>query len=317
MSSGSSALGLRRALIVAKKDYRDAVRSWELWSLMALFILFTAGFYFALNKSDLLTLFWPSFLTFIGGSNFGLTTVEFIGFYVGLAEAVLPVVVLTVTHKAIAGEVESGSVKFLFSAPLTRFDAIVGKILGRAGVLWTGVALGFVVSAGVIVYLGGQFSPVPYLLFLLFTCLFVLAYVSVGVALSAIAQTSSRAVLYVISFFIGVGLLLDYVPNLIHKVTDGVFFPKRIPMPGSFMQGPPDAPAWFFFIPRLSPGRAYNHAVIGLVSNQPFGYEPAVAPEGGPLPFYLTGWFALATLVLWIVVPALVGYWHFNRTDIN
>jgi ABC-2 type transport system permease protein len=93
------------AIVVAKKDYKDAIRSWEMWGLILIFTGLTAGLFYAINETPFLTFIWPEYLEFFGGANLGISTVEFIGFYVGLAEAFLPVVALLITHKAVAGEV--------------------------------------------------------------------------------------------------------------------------------------------------------------------------------------------------------------------
>jgi ABC-2 type transport system permease protein len=38
---------------------------------------------------------------------------------------------------------------------------------------------------------------------------------------------------------------------------------------------------------------------------------------GGDLPFYLSDWFAVVTMLLWIAIPAVVGYRSFRDADLN
>ena len=53
----------------------------------------------------------------------------------------LPIVALVATYMAIAGERESGGVKFLLGLPNSRRDVFLGKLASRLGVVTAGVAI--------------------------------------------------------------------------------------------------------------------------------------------------------------------------------
>lgn len=298
-----------KSFIVARKDYRDAIYSRTLWSLTILFVLFTAGLAYALVSSSLLGLAWPAFLTFFASSQGGLSAIEFSFFFIGPAQLLVPIAALVITHKAIAGEVESGSVKFLLSVPLSRLDAFLGKVVGRVGVLWTALFLGFSIGGVVVAVLTGRFDLASYAALIAVTFLYGLAYVAIGVALSAATDNGSRAVVYVVGFFVLFEVLWAFVPNVFAKLSLGTFFPPTVGGMGS--EG---APGWFFFLYRLSPGGAYKGAATGMVGSYTPDFQLAF-PDG--VPFYLSSDAALLTLAVWVVVPLALGYYRFKDADIS
>jgi len=62
---------------------------------------------------------------------------------------------LIAAYLAIAGERESGSLKLLLGLPPSRGEVLVGKFLGRSGVVAIGLVLGFLVSGVVTVAIYG------------------------------------------------------------------------------------------------------------------------------------------------------------------
>lgn len=114
--------------IVARKDFRDALRSRTLVGLTVLFVVFAGGFVYLYSSA-------PQFVTLRG------PTPTSHGF-VALAHALIvpvyllvPLISLIVGYKAIVGERTSGSIKFLFSFPHTRADLVFGKLVGRTVVV--------------------------------------------------------------------------------------------------------------------------------------------------------------------------------------
>lgn len=93
------------------------------------------------------------------------------------------------------------------------------------------------------------------------------------------------------------------------------------------------AEEWYFVLKRLNPLEAYrvlagtslDEAVQAVprfpVENIPVGTTPEQLELAnrlaGSVPFYLDEWFAVVVLLAWGVVPVLVGYWTFERTDLG
>ncbi len=116
-------------LLVAKKDFQDAIRS---RSLLGVSFLFTSFLAFLLYYK--ITLETPA-------EPFSLSEL-----YLPMASVVALVGTL-LGYNAIAGEIESGSVLFLLGTAHTRTDVLFGKLLGRGAVVAVTVLVGFAVCA--------------------------------------------------------------------------------------------------------------------------------------------------------------------------
>jgi len=143
------------ALTVAKKDFRDAIRSRTLLALIVLFAIFTAGgAYVSTLIGGLLSNANPA------GSQSAL---DLIFALLTPASLLVPVIGLLAGYKAIAGERESGSLKFLLGLPHSRRDVVLGKVIGRAAVVTVAILIGFAVGIVAIYVLTDSLSPVNYL----------------------------------------------------------------------------------------------------------------------------------------------------------
>jgi len=284
--------------VVAKKDFRDASRSKALWALTALFVLFLAGMAYLFSL--------------LQGQDTGdavVSSLDYVTFLLGPAALLIPLTALVVTHKSVAGEVESGSAKLLLSLPHTRRDAVVGKILGRGGVLAASILAGIVTALVIVLALYDQFDPTVYLVFTAFTLLLGLVYVAIGVGLSASTKDSGRATILAAGFFVVFEVIWGFVANAAYYLVEGSFSPGYV-MEGA---GAPylDAPGWFFFIQRLSPSSAFSSATQWFT-----GSTSTFLPAFDTVPFYLTGWGSLAILLAWLLVVPAIGYVIFNRADL-
>lgn len=277
---------------VARKDFRDAVRSKVLWLLSALFVVFAAGVAYV-------------YTLILGGASGQagqeLTSLGLIVFMLAPVGTLVPITALVVGYKAVAGEVESGTLKLLLSLPHTREDVVFGKLVGRTAVLAVPVVVGFVVAAVEVLVLYASFDPTEYLLFLALTVMFGAAFVSVAVGVSAATKSTTKAAASVFGVFVLFEFLWDVIPMGVYYVLEGSFF----------LQGRP--PNWYLFLNQLSPGNAYGAAVRAFLPNT---QRQLAATLGGDVPFYLTDWFALVILAVWVVAPVTLGYLAFERKDL-
>jgi len=178
--------------VIAKKDFRDAGRSKALWALTALFVLFMAGmaYVYTLVQSG-------------GPAGAGeLGSLGLIFFLISPVTLLIPLTALVMAHKSIAGEVESGSAKFLLSLPHPRRDAIIGKVVGRGAVMGVAVLVGLVVAAVVTVALYDSFDTMAYLGFAVLTVFLAVMYTAIGVGLSATTKDGGRATILVAGFYV-------------------------------------------------------------------------------------------------------------------
>lgn len=273
-------------VVIARKEFADAVRARVLWGLVAVIGVLAGGL-------AVVTRFIPGVepdpLTAIGAST------EF-------AAILVPILSLVAAYLALAGERESGSMKVLLGLPPSRGEVLLGKFVGRSGVVAVGLALGFAIAGvGTAVAYGG----LPVATFVGITALTVglgIVFVGIAVGISAATATRSRAMTLSIAVYLVLVLLWDVVPQ-------GLYFLLNGAPPG------PSVPAWFLVLEVLSPPGAYG-AIVAAVLTAGTGAPGMAARLGGSLPFYLEPWFLFVLLGLWTLVPLALGYRRFRRADL-
>ena len=287
-----------KSVAVAKKDYRDAVQSRALWALVAVFVVLLLITSYAYVE-------FPEMFGPVDEATFeGL-----VFFTAGITGLFIPIAAIIVCFKALAGERELGSIKILLSLPVTRSDVLFGKVLGRAAVLGTGVAVGLVIGLGAGAVLLGSVATVALVLFLLVTLAFAAVYTSIIVGLSATTASTSRATTLAVGFFVLFELVWDVVPLGVVYVANGFSLPTEFP-------------DWVFLVTQVSPSAAYFTSVIALLPDT--AADAGVAVTGGgteidPVeadPFYVTPEAGLVFLALWLVIPVAVGYYRFTNSDV-
>ena len=293
--------------VVARKDFEDAVRSKMLWAITVLFVVFTAGGMFAVDLAfdDMQAfdaLMWLS----------------------APASLIVPITALIAAYLSIAGERESGSIKLLLGLPHTRRDVLVGKLLGRTGVVAVATFVAFAAGAVVLLVQYGSLPVVAFSLLGLLTFFFALTFVGIAVGISAMTATRARAMASAIGVFFIFELLWDVVPTGVYYLVEGT-------VPNPAVQ---KLPAWYFFVQRLTPSNAYGAATTLAVNPDTArsltvgaGGQTQASSQasngladfvvGGEIPFYLEDWFGLVVLAVWLVVPLALGYWNFRQADLS
>ena len=275
---------------IARKDFQDAARSKALWSLTALFVLFMAG------MAYVFTLFSDS-----AGASSELGSIGLLFFLVSPVTLLIPITGLVMAHKAIAGEVESGSAKFLLSLPHTRRDAVIGKVAGRSAVMGAAVLVGLLVAAVVVLALYDSFDAMAYAGFSVLAVLLAVLYTAIGVGLSALTKSGSRATILTAGFFVVFEVAWGIIPAGIYYLLNSSFGPGGTP------------PEWYLLLNRIPPSSAFSSAVFGFIPGET-GSVAAFFPQN--VPFYLSKWAAVATMLLWVVVVPALGYWRFRAADL-
>ena len=161
---------------LAAVEYRIGIRSHWLLALLVLFIGFGA------------------MLVIFSGARVGPSGVErVLSSIANLAMYLVPIAAMAYGFDAIVGRNEHGWLASLLVLPLARWRVVGGIFLGRAGILTIGVAIGFLVTGGLVqVYIGA----VPwgiYAMFILATIAVALAFLAIAVAISALAPSKTYA----------------------------------------------------------------------------------------------------------------------------
>jgi len=268
---------------VAWKDFEDAVRSYWLWGLSALFVLVVTGAAFVLGEGTSGTV---SSSAVIGTLN---------GFFV---TSFVPLIAVVMGYGAVVGEHESGSLKLLLSLPHSRADVVFGKVLGRAGAVAVPVAVGFLLPLVAFLVAGVTVEFGRYVGFTALVVLLGTVFVSLAVGISAAARTGRRAIAGV------VGLYFLLVP-----LWGAVQLPLRFMLLGGY-------PSWLSWLP-VTPTELLR--MIRLLN--PTGSFKIVSTAflGGEL-FTSTSWelkvAAAAMLAAWLLVPPLAGLIRFEGRDL-
>lgn len=279
-------------IVVAKKDFRDAIRSRVLLALTLLFGIFTAGGVYA---STLL----PEFVGFGVDQNalnviFGL---------VSPAGFLVPIIGLLVGYKAVAGERESGSLKLLLGLPHTRRDVVLGKVIGRTAVVAVSIIVGFGVGGIVLYALTDSFSALNYLLFTATTILLGLTFVSLSVGLSSATASTTRAAWGAF----GILALFQFIWGVL-----GFLF--LFAVTGSLPQ--PPVPDWYLLFTRLNPQNAYQTAITATLPGSESLTAVFASSSQGNRSFYLEGWFGYVILLFWAVIPLALTHLRFRDSDL-
>lgn len=296
-------------LSVAKKDFKGARRSRALW---------IAGIVLAVIAT-LLTYAREPYVQ----SNHELVQQLFVQL-TQLLGVLLPIVALAASYVALAGEREGGGIKFLLSLPNTRWNVFAGKLLSRLVVVSAGVAFLYVAATSMSITKYGVFAAGVIVGTFVLTVAYGSVFVSVAIALSAMAASRSRAI---------AGALAAYFGLVVLYVVPVVSIENMVRWLHHSMLGFERNPDLYNAVRYTSPYLAYQKAINLVV---PAGLErrffldsaanvdPASArgPRGGgvvdpELPVYLTDEFSLVILGFWLVVPLLVGFLAFDRAELE
>ncbi|WP_316168535.1 MULTISPECIES: ABC transporter permease [unclassified Bradyrhizobium] len=133
------------ALVIARKEIHQAVRN--RWVLAATLLL--AGL--ALS------------LTFLGSAPTGAVGVRALDVVIvslsSLTIFLIPLIALLISHDAIVGDMERGTMALLLSYPVARWQVLVGKFLGHLAVLAFATCLGYGIAAAALIVAGNQIDP--------------------------------------------------------------------------------------------------------------------------------------------------------------
>ncbi|MEF8785806.1 MAG: ABC transporter permease [Haloarculaceae archaeon] len=277
--------------VIAKKDFQDAIRSRALWGLSALFLVLVGLFAVVYATVDVVS----------GGDPSALGLIFFVAGAIGTFVSVAAIVTC---YKSLAGERESGSMKLMLSLPHTRWDVVLGKLVGRTAVLAVPIVIALVVGTVLGMGLLGDIAPVATVLLGIVGILFALTYAGIMVGLSATTGSTSRAAAFAIGFLLVFEFLWDVVVLGLVFVTNGFALPT-----GGF-------PEWVFPVSQVAPSNAFVTTLSAVIPD-----SPAAAAGQGPDAaqvdaFFGTPWVGVVVLALWTVVPIVLGYWQFQSTDL-
>lgn len=282
-------------LAIARKDFRDAIQSWMFIGVTALFVLILGG---------------TAFITALGPVIFPGDTApsDFSGLSLaGSVSVFVPLIGLMVGYKSISGERETGTLDLLLSFPYTRGEVVIGKLVGRTGIVSVAALVGFVIAAGTVLVMGLPVSFGNYVLFVIFSFVLGFVFVSIGIALSAATRSSTRAlggaiVIFGLFFHFGPFTLWWLIPVIITMIIN-----RFTPLDVTLIREGLGLPEWLQYYAHLNPVSAYSD-VLQVMLSLPESRD-IIAPA-------VPNAFGFVGLALWLVVPLTLGYYRFNSTDL-
>jgi ABC-2 type transport system permease protein len=278
------------AMGVFRKDFLDVRRAKIVWFVCGIYtLLFGLFFYFNRTATAGPGGAEPILQPFAGVFTTGVL--------------VLPLVALVAAYLSIAGERESGSIKYLLSLPNSRADVVLGKFLSRSIVVAGAVVFAFLVAAvfGLVWY--PSLAPAVFARMFVLTLLYLLAYVSIAIGLSAATASRSRAIGGSIGVYFVTVLLL--IVGLINEILEYLL--------NDLLALDLSSEALLFVQAVVSPTVAY-----GQLQDWAFGGQVETPAQAAtPDVWYLSSEMMGAVLVGWVVVPLVVGYLVFRQSDLG
>lgn len=278
---------------VARKDLTDVTRSRGSWAGLTVLALVGALVAYGFRGYRL------------GPNEQVLTLLRTLVPAVGL---LLPVVVLVVSYLAIAGERQSGGIKFLLGVPNTRRDVFFGKFLSRLGAVVGGVTFLFATGAAVAYATHGALPVAASAGLFAATLGYAAVFVAVAVAVSAAVTGRGRGMgvsvgvyLVFVMFYAVPGIGIRGIAGYLHRD----------------VLGATANPTLYDAVTYTSPYTAFRQAANLAL---PAAYETPVfrgPPDGGTLPWYLGAELSVAIFAAWFAVPLAIGYRRFDRADLE
>jgi len=166
-------------LIVAKKEIRDALSNRWLLAYCGLLALLALALSYLGQRN----------LGALGFENFSRTTASLLNLCLLLA----PIIALTVGAGAIAGERERGTLTYLLSQPIERWELLLGKFAGLVASIGLATVAGFGVAGVAIALYGSAMEAGTYLLFVALVIALVAVMTGLGLLASVISPTRVQA----------------------------------------------------------------------------------------------------------------------------
>ena len=297
---------------VTKKDFQDSIRSYWLWGLSVLFIVFfgVPAYFFADRVGS-------------AAQQQGqqLSTDAFLNILAEVNAFFVPVIAIVIAYAAIAGERDSGTLKLLLSLPHSRSDVVVGKVLGRGAVVALPVLVGFVVAGGIFLVTPVEFGYANYALFALLTALLGVTYVAIAIGFSAAADSARRAMIGTVGIYVLFTLLWNrFASGLINLLSEYADL------------GGESLVSIHLLVKVLNPSQAYKSLTLRLVTDTAAQARVSLIGGGGlqgqlnrqmyaqalgdSVPFYLSDMAVVVFMLAWLVILPAAGYYVFDQADL-
>lgn len=290
---------------VARKDFQDSIRSWWLWGLSALFVVFyTVPAYF----------FYREIGRTVVEQGEEIASTAFIDIMASINAFFIPIIAIVIAYAAIAGERDSGTLKLLLSLPHSRRDVVLGKVIGRSAVIVIPAILGLGASAIVFALTPVTFEVGEYAAFTLLSAVLGVIFVAIAVGISAAARTSRRAMIGTVGVYVLFTLFWGRFASGIARLAN------------EYTSASTETVVQLqLFVLLINPSEAYQSLSATLWTEETLfarasafgGFESQLyAQVLEPLPTYFSDPAVVVLFLVWLVVPPVLGYLAFREDDL-
>lgn len=276
---------MKAVLLVAEKEIREGIRN--RWVVAATLLLAALA----------LTL---AFLGAAPAGRVGAGALEVVVVSLSsLSVFLLPLIALLLSHDAVVGEVERGTLLLLLTYPLARWQVLLGKFLGQVAILALATVLGYGAAAAALVASGAQIAPEGWWAFgymIGSSVLLGAAFIALGILASTLVRDRGAAAGIAVGLWLLLVLLWDMGLLGLLVADQGEHLSGRA-VDALLLLNPADA------------YRLFNLA--GLADVRSLSGMAALGGESGLSPSLL-----LAALAAWALLPLAVAAALFSRREL-
>ncbi|MCJ7606674.1 MAG: ABC transporter permease [Thermoplasmata archaeon] len=276
-------LNPRSVYVIAKKEFADNVRNRWIIALIAIFLVLTIASAFMAGEGSV--------------GEMGLT----VGVLMTISSMLVPIIAIMLGYATISGEAESGALSVVLACPIRRIEVLLGKFLGLGSVMCFSIIVGFGASGLIIAVTIGHAQWGGYIVFMLFTMLLGLLYLSLSMSFSALLRRRVTS--------LGAGVGIFFWGMIFGTIMLGLFMSTGGSMNDLISGDTSSVPDWFWFTVFLSPqDGSQMAAMLAFGQTEIMGFEVDVP------------WIDLSSLafvqMVWTAVPLLLAYRWFEKRDI-
>ncbi|WP_456326503.1 ABC transporter permease [Palaeococcus sp. (in: euryarchaeotes)] len=326
-----------KELNIAFKEFYSSIRSKRFISLMAFYLLITFFFNYAIkdeiiNSAGQIEVSHAS-LSLTGAEGFITATPLSISITTNLMALMLfgAIIGIALGADTINREIEEGTAKVLMSHPVYRDQVINGKFIGNSLALFSIIMTGYIFSIAYLLLLGVPLdgaSLIRALIAAVFTLIYMMTFLSMGIMLSTILKKPETAMLLAIALAIFLTLIYPITVNIAADKIAGEK-PYCPPQHYEIVPGQPiqrvshnPCPAmdewlnkrhlWQKRLFLLDPTHHYGQLIISAFAGDEAAQD--YLPLGESLS---TGFNSFAMLLVELLLPFTIAYTRFMTSDLR
>jgi Cu-processing system permease protein len=242
-------------------------------------------------------------LTFLGSAPTGTVGVRALDVVIvslsSLTIFLLPLIALLISHDAVVGEMERGTMLLLLSYPVARWQVLLGKFVGHLSILAFATLLGYGAAAGALLATGAEIGAESWTAFASMigsSILLGAAFIAVGYLVSALVHQRGTAAGIAIGIWLVFVLIYDMALLGLLVIDQGQVLSGRF-LNALLLLNPTDA------------YRLFN--LTGFANISAFSGMAGVAQTATLSPSAL-----LAALAAWALVPLGLAALAFSRREL-